>query len=791
MSTDALVSYSDSGAVSLHSPTAMPNASAFLWNACMMLQMTCRGFATAQFIQPEPAKYAHAPNMEAKSFMQPEQNYYAHHPGRFFYVRELKSGSIYSIPHEPARAEASEFTFTASASEISWQVRKGDLLFNLSLNLHPSRPVEMWQLTVTNHGKRNVALDIFPYFPFGYMSWMNQAASYDDDLTAIVATSITPYQKVEDYFRNSNFKDNSFLLAETAPKTWEARQSAFEGEGGLTSPDGVKRGFLSDSSSEYETPTAAMHYRVVIEPCEPLALRFAFGAAKDTNEIHDIRKEIFSKPNAFDELKARYHESVSRIRLPIEVHTPDQHFNAFINHWLGRQIFYHGDVNRLTTDPQTRNFLQDHMGMSYLNPDKAKESFLLALSQQNKDGSMPDGIIIDETAELKYINQVPHMDHCVWLPIALSAYLDETGDYAILSQVLPYPGDEGGEDSVFSRISKALAWLFEQQDDRGLNYIAQGDWNDPMNMVGYKGKGVSAWLTLALAYACKVWSGVCTEFDKAEQAQRFVDISKACNEAVNLHCWSNDRYARGITDDGNVFGVESDPEGKIFLNPQSWAMLSGAADNERETKLLQAVHDNLETHYGVEMLSPAYTQMREDVGRITQKFPGSAENGSIYNHASAFYAYALFASGRVDKAFTVLRQMIPGPDESDLLQRQQLPVFVPNYYRGAFRQHPRTAGRSSQLFNTGTVHWVLRSIIDGLLGLKGCRAGLMIKPQLPASWSDFTALRRFRGAEIHLSVARDSSVDGTQVFVDGVLLDEPVLGNVEDQRSYNVKVLVP
>ena len=31
---------------------------------------------------------------------------------------------------------------------------------------------------------------------------------------------------------------------------------------------------------------------------------------------------------------------------------------------------------------------------------------------------MPDGIILHEAAELKYINQVPHTDHCVWLPIA-------------------------------------------------------------------------------------------------------------------------------------------------------------------------------------------------------------------------------------------------------------------------------------------------------------------------------------------------------------------------------------
>ena len=76
----------------LHSPTAMPSAGAFLWNRRMMIQLTCRGYATAQFMQPEPAKYAHAPNLEARTFMQPEQPYYAHHPGRFFYLKDEDNG---------------------------------------------------------------------------------------------------------------------------------------------------------------------------------------------------------------------------------------------------------------------------------------------------------------------------------------------------------------------------------------------------------------------------------------------------------------------------------------------------------------------------------------------------------------------------------------------------------------------------------------------------------------------------------------------------------------------------
>ena len=108
-------------------------------------------------------------------------------------------------------------------------------------------------------------------------------------------------------------------------------------------------------------------------------------------------------------------------------------FDYFVNKWLPRQIFYHGDINRLSTDPQTRNYLQDNMGFCYLNSEKSRSAFVLAMSQQHINGEMPDGILLYEGAELKYINQVPHADHCTWLSICLLAYLDETNDVSILT----------------------------------------------------------------------------------------------------------------------------------------------------------------------------------------------------------------------------------------------------------------------------------------------------------------------------------------------------------------------
>lgn len=311
-----------------------------------------------------------------------------------------------------------------------------------------------------------------------------------------------------------------------------------------------------------------------------------------------------------------------------------------------------------------------------------------------------------------------------------------------------------------------------------------------MNMVGYQGRGVSGWLTVAAAHAMQLWAGVCEDSGRPAAAQRWRAAAQQLNDAANRHLWDGDWFARGITDDDVVFGVKADTEGRIYLNPQSWALLSGAASAEQRARMLAAIEAQLDTPHGVSMFAPPYSRMRDDVGRVTQKHPGSAENGAVYNHAASFYVHALYGCGEGDRAFSALRRMIPGPDEADLLQRGQLPVFIPNYYRGAHQQLPRTAGRSSQLFNTGTAAWAYRCVIEGLCGLRGTAQGLRVAPQLPSHWDRLDAEREFRGAQFTLQ-ARRTGVASPQVRLDGQPLPDGLVREVVAGRRYRLDVELP
>ena len=239
----------------LTDPIILPKASGFLWNETMLIQATCRGYATAYFMQPEPSEYSHAPNVEAKTFMLPEHSYYSHHPGRFVYVKdEENKASLFSAPYEPVRRKPERFAFQVWKHKLVWITECCGISVTISLSLPRHDSLELWRVKVKNLSKRKRALSLYPYFTVGFMSWLNQSGNYHEKLGAIVCSSITSYQKAEDYPKIKDLKDKTFLWAQQIPAAWETSLERFEGEGGLFSPSSfagpkIKRNSLSSPSS--------------------------------------------------------------------------------------------------------------------------------------------------------------------------------------------------------------------------------------------------------------------------------------------------------------------------------------------------------------------------------------------------------------------------------------------------------------------------------------------------------------------------------------------------------------
>ena len=236
--------------------------------------------------------------------------------------------------------------FSAGKSDISWTVEHLGIRVEMTLLLPTHDVAELWTIKVTNLTGATRKISVYPYFPFGYMSWMYQEGEWNEKLGGLVATCNTPYQKMADYWKMKHFKDKSYFLCETKPDSFDARQKAFEGEGGLHAPDGVYASSLRNTDARYETPTAAVQYRIQLAPKAEQEYRFLFGPAKDEAEIEAMRKKFLSK-DAFTLAAKNYDDYIERGSGCLHIETPDKGLDNFVNNWLARQVFYHGDVNRL------------------------------------------------------------------------------------------------------------------------------------------------------------------------------------------------------------------------------------------------------------------------------------------------------------------------------------------------------------------------------------------------------------------------------------------------------------
>ena len=747
---------------------ALERADSHLFNDRMELQIDQRGKCRSRFMQPNSTTYAE--------------------PLRSFYLRDDATGKLWSVPFDPVQVEPQEFEFSPGLADIRWRVTVDNVEVSLRVLIPREDQVELWTVTVLNRDARPRRLSLYPYFPVGQVGWITQVSKYDAALGGIVIDYFPYYVKVEDYYKLRKRKNWLFCVGDRKPVAAETNLREFLGGCGAHNPAALRLPKLAGGEAHYEPSVMALQYALRLAPGKATTLNLAFGPAQDRADIARL-VGTYLKPGGVEQALQNVERYLESIAPAVQIDTPDADFNHFVNHWLPQQTHFCGGLVRMDGDPCVRNAYQDAMGATFNLPHKARYWYCTVYGHQHADGFMPHGAPLAEGVDRAMINTIPHRDMNVWPPLALSFYMQETGDLTILDEIVGFK-DSPETATVYDHVCRGLEWQLRDRTKRRLCRIGEGDWDDPLNMAGWKEKGESIWLTEALAIALDTWAEVAEKTDDGERAARYRREANVSRRAINRLAWDGAWYARGTTDAGRWFGTKADKEGKIFLNAQSWAMICGAADTpERIRACVKAVNHHLMTPSGPMTMAPAFTSMHEDIGKITQKTPGTNENGSVYSHAAAFYVYGLFRARQAEEGFRVLRTLLTGAGSNPLSRSQQLPLYLPNSYRGV--ACGTTAGRASGHWGTGTCAWYYRTAITELLGVRGEFAGLRIDPQLPASWDRAALWRQFRGARFNICIERSKAVNQVQASLDGKALKTNLIPFQKAGSVHAVQVLIP
>ena len=705
-------------------------------------------------------------------------------PGRYIYIRDNVSKDYWSASWQPVGKDLNEYKsechhgtaytkMMADYSGIHSEVR-----YYVPLN----KTYEVWNLSVTNNSDKARSLNIT-----GYAEFTNNSNYEQDQVNLQYSQYITKTVFVENRVRqmiHANLdriedgkeidnKDvvNRFIGLAGAPvDSWCGDRGEFLGEyHRYGNPVGVESGKLNNHGNYNENSCGAITTVLELAPGETKTIAFLVGmidnetAGKIVVSYTDT-KAVCDKE--LEELIAYWHGKLSHF----QINTPSDEFNTMINTWNAYNCFMTFIWSRaasftycgLRNGYGYRDTVQDIQGVIHLAPEMAVEKIRFMLSAQvDNGGGLPLVKFThnpgheDTPDDASYVQETGHpayrADDALWLFPTVYKYVSETGNVAFIDEVIPFANKDEG--TVYEHLKRAIDFSMNHLGKHGMPAGLYADWNDCLRLGA---DGESTFVALQFYYAMTILKEFAA-YKKDDEYIAYLDESQEkLGKIIQELCWNEDRFIRGFTGDGQVIGKRDDPEANMWLNPQSWAVISGFASDEQADKALEMVYERLNTEYGAILMDPPYHAHAFDGALAVIYNAGTKENAGIFSQSQGWIILAEALKGHGDRAFKYFIENAPAAQND----RAEIRRLEPYCY-GQF-----TEGKASPNFGRSHVHWltgtastVMVGCVEGILGMRPDFYGLHIAPSIPKAWDGFEIEKDFRGCHLHIVVKNPDHVE--------------------------------
>ena len=550
---------------------------------------------------------------------------------------------------------------------------------------------------------------------------------------------------------------------------------------------------------------ALLHHLGAIQPGETARLITQLGQDESVSPaLPAIRRyrDPAQVDRAFDELAAFWHTYLSRL----QVETPDADMNSLLNVHNPRQCHTTMNWSRYLSLYQLgfgargigfRDSAQDVMGVLISASKEAKELLRKLLDVQKRDGSAmhqfnPLTMVANEgdSREMEDRPKYYGDDH-LWIILAITAYLKETGDMAFLEEAIPYyekskdghPLDSG---TVLDHMQRAIEFTQKDAGTHGLPLLGFADWNDTVNL---RAGAESLFVANLFGRALLEMIELAQHLGDAEAVARYTNYYETMKQRVNDHAWDGEWYVRYFDADGSPLGSHSNDKGQIYANGQSWPVISGFAPLDRATTALESVYRRLNTRNGIKLSTPGYDGFDPVKGGITTYPPGAKENGGIFLHANPWAIIAETIVGNGDRAFEYYDQINPVTKNDRIDEFECEPYVYPQNILGD--EHPQF-GLARNSWLSGTASWAYQAGTQYILGIRPTYEGLLIDPCIPRKWAGFGVTREFRKAVYHIEVRNPDRVcKGVKsISADGKKVEGNVVPIFGDGKAHRVEVIL-
>jgi len=671
---------------------------------------------------------------------------------------------------------------------------------------------EIRDIAITNISDSPLALDAIPVVDYSHPEAIKQFNNNDwvpqTMVSHVHGDSNGMKALVQHPFMFRNIRVNTFT-SNMPVASFESDRDRFLGYGGWANPDSLQEPELGNYEARRgQNIGALLHHLGELQPGETRRLITQLGQCPSLEAAQpDIHR--YRTPSAVDTALKELADSWDAYLSRMQVETPDAAMDAMLNIHNPRQCYITLNWSRYLSRYQVglgargmgmRDSSQDIMGVVGNVPAEAKTLLTKLLQVQRGSGAgmhqfypLTMEATIGDAAEGEDRPDYYGDDH-LWLVLAVTAYLRETGDLAFLDTELPYyekgragaPLDAG---SVLDHLQRALTFTWSNTGEHGLPLVGFADWNDTVNL---RTGAESLFNANLFGRALQEMIALMEHLDYNDLAQAYREQYDVMCRRVNDRAWDETIgggtwYVRYFDSDGAPIGSLLNEKGRIYLNAQSWAVMSGFAEPSRAIQALDAARQYLNTRNGLKVGSPGYDGFDPTKGGITTYPPGTKENCGIFLHTNPWMMIAETLVGRGNRAYQYYTQINPAA-RNDRIDEFEVEPYV--YCQNILSdEHPQFGlGRNSWL--TGTASWAYQAGTQYILGIRPTYAGLEIDPCIPTDWDGFRAHRVFRGTTYEIEVQNPNHVSKGVVtmIVDG----QPIAGTIvlvhEDGGTHTVKV---
>ena len=631
--------------------------------------------------------------------------------------------------------------------------------------------VEVRQVRVTNQQNREVELDAVPLVEYTHVEALKQLTNGDwvpQTMVSRAAMSAQQRVLVQYAFMNRDRQIN-FFSANCPASSFETDRKEFLGAneyGTWQHPLSLdKSEFADHEANRGDNIAALMLHLGRLAAGETRSFITVLGQAANLDEAKSILQDWQTDAQvnaAFTDMQAEWQQRLSAL----QVHTPDADLDRMVNIFNIRQCWTTYYWSRYLSYYQLgfgsrgigfRDSSQDVLAIMASGAKVGQTLVNKLLSVQKRNGSAyhqfnPLNMIAAEGESVEREDR-PHYysDDALWAVLAVTEYLKETGDFAYLKEEIPFYDKDKQEKiietaSVEEHLRRALHFTKTNVGQHGLPLLGFADWNDCVNLAA----GAESLFTAHLyGRALLAVISLYQTLGRSEEARSFQADYDAMKKAVEDSAWDGEWYKRYFDYDGSPLGSHVNEKGKIYLNGQSWAVLSGFAAPERAKQAMESVTKYLNTPYGIKLSAPGFDGFDPRVGGITTYPPGAKENGGIFLHPNPWAMIAETMLGHGDRAKQYYDQINPAKRNETIEVYECEPYVYAQNILGD--EHPQF-GLARNSWLSGTSSWTYQAATQYILGVRADYSGLVIDPCIPAAWDGFTVDRRCRGAVYHIRV---------------------------------------